>query len=201
MKVEKTLHPLAVLWNRNFPSPVEGMTTQHSQADPIITFHQKKSSPFFLSLPFLLMLACTPAADLVCQPPPCMSQHKFFAALIFCRVGEFIESSKDQESHRSHKEAGTHSWENGKKKAGRLQGQGLNSLNVVTIRLRLWYCNILSGKTLLDCQWSLAAPKQSWKRLNWLLWRALFSHALSLMVVIASKMPVNYPSPLVTSRW
>lgn len=67
----------------------------------------------------------------------------------------------------------------------------------MTNRIRLWYCNISSGKTL-DCKWSVGAPEQSWQRLSLLLWRAepapLFSHALSLMVVIPSKMPGNCPS-------
>lgn len=116
---------------------------------------------------------------------------QLFAALIFCQDGEFTQSNK--ENHPSHKEQETLSWEKWKKKTGRMQWPLGSDCDTVTFYLEKlsWVAN-----DLLQHQSSRGAPE--------LLWRAepapLFSHALSLMVVIASKMPGNCPSPLWWSR-
>lgn len=142
MKVEKTLHSLAVLWNRNFPSQVEGMITHHAKLTQLLIFTNKTPLP-----PSSLFLSFSPL--------PAARQQTWSASLTlawpnatFCCINflpgwwvHSVQQGKPPQSQRT----GTLSWEKWKKKTGRMQWPLGSDCDTVTFYLEKlsWVANDL----------------------------------------------------------
>ena len=100
--MEKTFHPLAVLWNIEI-SLHQRRAWSHSTVNLTqwLIFTEKRALPSF---PLFLSSLPSPTLQPQLCSDPCMSWLSFFAGLVFCQVCEFSHFSKDQENRRSHKE-------------------------------------------------------------------------------------------------